>query len=77
MDPSVSSPIAKRYGLHVSLLERLYDDDLYKSGKGLHCRSHLTENHRSHEKVQDDQFNSLSTTFVMIFIKYILSLQYY
>ncbi len=51
MDPPVHSPIARKYGLHVSLLERLYDYVAYDSGVGMLCKTLLTENHRSHSQV--------------------------
>ena len=51
MDPAVYSPIARKHGLNISLLERLYDLDLYASGSGLKCKVNLTDNHRSHPKV--------------------------
>ena len=50
MDPPVYSSIARKYGLHVSLLERLYDHEAYVSGMGLLCKTLLTENHRSHQQ---------------------------
>jgi len=52
MDPPVHSAIARKYGLHISLLERLYDHEVYDSGVGTLCRTLLTENHRSQEKVR-------------------------
>ena len=52
LDPPVHSHIARKYGLHVSLLERLYDHDAYDSGVGLLCKTLLTENHRSHQQVR-------------------------
>ena len=52
MDPAVYSPIARKHGLNVSLLERLYDLDMYASGTGLKCKVNLTDNHRSHPKVR-------------------------
>lgn len=51
LDPPVYSDIARKYGLHVSLLERLYDLDAYESGAGQLCKTLLTENHRSHHLV--------------------------
>ncbi len=51
MDPPVHSPIARKYGLHVSLLERLYDHKAYDVGVGMLCKTLLTENHRSHAQV--------------------------
>lgn len=51
LDPPVYSDIARKYGLHVSLLERLYDLDAYESGVGQLCKTLLTENHRSHHLV--------------------------
>ena len=52
MDPPVYSELARKYGLHVSLLERLYDHETYDSGIGQLCKTLLTENHRSHQQVQ-------------------------
>lgn len=52
MDPPVFSPIARKYGLHVSLLERLYDHEAYDIGVGILCKTLLTENHRSHHQVR-------------------------
>ena len=51
MDPPVHSTYAKKYGLDVSLLERLYNDELYNSGLGINCKIKLSENHRSHYDV--------------------------
>ena len=51
MEPPVHSPYAKKYGLDVSLIERLCDDDVYSKGPTLRCKVHLTENHRSHYDV--------------------------
>ena len=51
MDPPVYSHIARKYGLHVSLLERLYDHEAYDEGVGMLCKTLLTENHRSHYQV--------------------------
>ena len=51
LDPPVYSDIARRYGLHVSLLERLYDLKAYDTGVGHLCKTLLTENHRSHHLV--------------------------
>ena len=51
LDPPVYSDIARKYGLHVSLLERLYDLEAYDSGIGQLCKTLLTENHRSHRLV--------------------------
>lgn len=51
MDPPVYSDLARKYGLHVSLLERLYDHEAYDSGVGQLCKTLLTENHRSHQHV--------------------------
>ncbi len=47
----VYSPIARKYGLQISLLERLYDDKAYDSGMGMFCKILLIENHRSHPQV--------------------------
>ena len=44
-------PLPCRYGLHVSLLERLFDHEAYGSGVGQLCKTLLTENHRSHAHV--------------------------
>lgn len=52
LDPPVYSDIARRYGLHVSMLERLYDMEAYESGVGQLCKTLLTENHRSHNLVR-------------------------
>ena len=51
MDPPVYSDIAKKYGLQISLLERLYDHEAYDTGVGQLCKTLLTENHRSHQQV--------------------------
>ncbi|XP_011406766.2 PREDICTED: probable helicase with zinc finger domain [Amphimedon queenslandica] len=51
VDPPVYSQIAKRYGLNVSLLERLFDLEYYLTGLGGDCRISLTQNHRSHEQI--------------------------
>ncbi len=52
MDPHVHSPFAKKYGLDVSLLERLHSTELYKdNGLGAKCKIKLSENHRSHYDV--------------------------
>ena len=51
LDPPVYSDIARKYGLHVSLLERLYDSEVFESGVGQLCKTLLTENHRSHHLV--------------------------
>ena len=51
LDPPVYSDIARKYGLHVSLLERLFDLDVYEGGVGQLCKTLLTENHRSHQLV--------------------------
>ena len=51
LDPPVYSKIARKYGLHVSLLERLYDSEAFESGVGQLCKTLLTENHRSHRLV--------------------------
>lgn len=48
---SLSPFIPPRYGLHVSLLERLFDHEAYNSGVGQLCKTLLTENHRSHAHV--------------------------
>lgn len=53
MDPPCYSAIARKYNLHVSLLERLYDLDVYCSGVGEQCKTLLTENHRSHQQVSN------------------------
>ena len=47
----MSSPLALRYGLQLSLLERLFDHDAYKKGVGQLCKTLLTENYRSHPEV--------------------------
>ncbi len=52
LDPPVYSDIARKYSLHVSLLERLYDMEAYESGVGQLCKTLLTENHRSHHLVR-------------------------
>ena len=51
LDPPVYSPLAHKYNLHLSLLERLYDHEAYDNGVGQLCKTLLTENHRSHELV--------------------------
>ena len=51
MDPPVYSSIARKYGLHISLLERLYESDVYLSAPSKNCKVLLTENHRSHQQV--------------------------
>ena len=51
MDPPVYSPYAKKYGLDVSLLERLYSEELYNNELGTRCKIKLSENHRSHYDV--------------------------
>lgn len=61
LDPPVYSDIARKYGLHISLLERLYDLEAYESGVGQLCKTLLTENHRSHHLV------SRSAGFVALF----------
>lgn len=53
LDPPVYSSIARKYGLHVSLLERLFDLEAYESGVGQLCKTLLTENHRSHHLVSE------------------------
>jgi hypothetical protein len=53
LDPPCYSPIARKYGLHVSLLERLYDHEAYNSGVGQLCKTLLTENHRSHAHIME------------------------
>ena len=51
LDPPVYSPLARKYNLHLSLLERLYDHEAYDNGVGQLCKTLLTENHRSHQLV--------------------------
>ena len=51
LDPPVYSSLAKKYSLHLSLLERLYDHEAYDNGVGQLCKTLLTENHRSHQLV--------------------------
>ena len=51
MDPPVYSSIARKYGLHISLLERLYDSEVYLKPLTKNCKVLLTENHRSHQQV--------------------------
>jgi superfamily I DNA and/or RNA helicase len=53
MDPPCYSSIARKYGLHVSLLERLFDHEAYSSGVGQLCKTLLTENHRSHTHIME------------------------
>ena len=48
LDPPVYSSLARKYNLHLSLLERLYDHEAYDNGVGQLCKTLLTENHRSH-----------------------------
>ena len=64
--PSSPSPplplLPSRYGLHVSLLERLFDHEAYSSGIGRLCKTLLTENHRSHEHVSPPQTSHISHT---------------
>jgi superfamily I DNA and/or RNA helicase len=47
----VYSQLARKYGLDRSLLERLYDDAMYKKGIGISCCVELNENRRSHKDV--------------------------
>ena len=50
--PPVYSPIAKHNCFHITLLERLYDHDIYRSSENAEqCRTLLTENYRSHPEV--------------------------
>ena len=51
IDPSVYSPLARKYGLHISLLERLYHTNAYFDGIGKLCKTMLEENHRTHPTV--------------------------
>ena len=51
MDPPVYSDLARQYGLHVSLLVRLYDHEAYDSGMGQLCKTLLTKIHRTHQQV--------------------------
>ena len=51
LDPPVYSTLARKYNLHLSLLERLYDHEIYDNGVGQLCKTLLTENHRSHQSV--------------------------
>jgi len=51
LDPPVYSDIARKYNLHLSLLERLFDAEVYESELGRLCKTVLTENHRSHQLV--------------------------
>eukprot|EP00731_Ephydatia_muelleri_P025024 Em0017g107a len=53
LDPPVYSPMARKYGLQQSLLERLFDSDMYKKDSPLsqYCKVQLTENYRSCEKI--------------------------
>ena len=64
LDPPVYSPLARKYNLHLSLLERLYDHEAYDNGVGQLCKTLLTENHRSHQLVcmcvsQRDEYCSI------------------
>ena len=52
MNPSVYSSLSRKYGLGQSLLDRLYDDDVYRQKAGLPCKVELNENHRSHPQVR-------------------------
>ena len=45
----------------MSLLERLYDDPIYKKGLGIACRVELNENRRSHKDV--------STIYIRTYIR--------
>jgi hypothetical protein len=47
----VYSQLARKYGLDRSLLERLYDDAMYKKGIGISCCVELNENRRSHKDI--------------------------
>lgn len=52
--PPVYSAIAKRHDFHITLLERLYDHDVYKSSNDesvAQCRTSLTMNYRSCQEV--------------------------
>ena len=51
MNPPVYSSLSRKYGLGQSLLDRLYDDDVYRQKAGLSCKVELNENHRSHPQV--------------------------
>ena len=51
--PPVYSPIAKHNCFHITLLERLYDHDIYQSESAEQCRTLLTENYRSHPEVHN------------------------
>lgn len=69
MDPPVYSDLARKYGLHVSLLERLYDHEAYDSGVGQLCKTLLTENHRSHQQVTISSLTVISSTCKSCFWK--------
>ena len=56
LDPPVYSDIARKYNLHLSLLERLFDADVYETEMGRLCKTVLTENHRSHQVVSLHEF---------------------
>ena len=51
MNPTVYSSLTRKYGLGQSLLDRLYDDDVYRQKEGSPCKVELNENHRSHPQV--------------------------
>lgn len=53
MEPPVHSHYAKKYGLDISLLERLYSEELYDTDLGMKCKIKLLENHRSHHDVRN------------------------
>lgn len=55
-----------RYGLHVSLLERLFDHEAYNSGVGQLCKTLLTENHRSHAHVSTQTSKPLAEYWTCI-----------
>ena len=58
MEPPVYSPKAHECGLQISLLERLYDHDVYTSeGPMQSCKTLLAENRRSHHNVPISMFS--------------------
>ena len=65
MEPPVHSHYAKKYGLDISLLERLYSEELYNTDLGMKCKTKLLENHRSHYDVSDIQYMYTCTFCIM------------
>ena len=63
MEPPVYSPKAHQCGLQISLLERLYDHDVYASeGPMRSCKTLLTENRRSDYNVLIRMFGIIFST---------------